>query len=213
MMKIAEDQLRKEGVPEKNLQAAAANLVGQADMESGLDPNKVHDNGTGFGIYGARLSRRQKMFNWLASNGYAKNSAEGQMRYMSHEAMSGAYPQTKASLMSGAYGADTTNRITREFESPAVVNARFGAVEQARRAETGAARPTSPDEQRKRDAEKVRRTLTPNPAAGDFSHDFASHNRYNEHPKKDSTHTKVTVNHAPGNDPHTSAAAMAGNGQ
>ena len=34
MMKYAMDQLRKEGVPEANLRAAAAHLVGQAYMES-----------------------------------------------------------------------------------------------------------------------------------------------------------------------------------
>jgi hypothetical protein len=52
-MEAAMDQLRKEGVPEDHLRAAAALLVGQADMESGLNPNATHDNGTGFGIYGA----------------------------------------------------------------------------------------------------------------------------------------------------------------
>ena len=131
MMNYAMDQLRKEGVPESNLRAAAANLVGQADMESGLRPGLSHDQGTGYGIYGARLGRRAAMFNWLAANGYAKDSAEGQMRYMAHEAMSGRYPRTRSALMSGAYGVGVTNSITSEFESPAVVNARHGAVMQA----------------------------------------------------------------------------------
>ena len=56
-MQAAMDQLRKEGVPEGNLKAAAAMLVGEAQMEFGLDPTKIHDQGTGYGIYGARLSR------------------------------------------------------------------------------------------------------------------------------------------------------------
>jgi hypothetical protein len=73
-MKAAMDQLRKEGVPEPNLKVAAAHLVGQAEMESGLRPGLVHDNGTGYGIYGARLGRRDRMLSWLAANGYAKDS-------------------------------------------------------------------------------------------------------------------------------------------
>ena len=131
MMGYAMDQLRREGVPEQHLRAAAANLVGQADMESGLDPNKVHDNGTGYGIYGARLDRRSKMLEWLGANGYAKNSAEGQMREMAHRAMSERYSLTKRALMTGAYGEGVTNAITKEFENPAIINRRHGAVSRA----------------------------------------------------------------------------------
>jgi hypothetical protein len=128
MMAYAEDQLRREGVPEKNLRAAAANLVGQAEMESSLNPNLVHDQGTGYGIYGARLGRRTAMLRWLAEHGYARNSAEGQMRYMAHDAMSGRYPRTRSALMAGGFGPATTNTITAEFEAPKIVNARHGAV-------------------------------------------------------------------------------------
>jgi hypothetical protein len=135
MMGYAMDQLRREGVPEANLRKAAANLVGQAHMESGLDPNKTHDDGTGYGIYGARdptpgKGRRTDMLRWLEKNGYARNSAEGQMRYMAHEAMT-KFPATRQALISGAFGAGVTNLITKEFESPAVVNYRHGAVAQA----------------------------------------------------------------------------------
>jgi hypothetical protein len=131
MMHWAMDQLRKEGVPESSLRAAAANLVGQADMESGLNPNKSHDQGTGYGIYGARLDRRTKMFAWLAQNNYAKNSAEGQMRYMAREAMSGAYPKTRSILMSGSLNAGSSHTITDEFERPKINNYRHGAVSSA----------------------------------------------------------------------------------
>jgi hypothetical protein len=135
MMSYAMDQLRKEGVPESSLHAAAANLVGQAYMESGLDPSKVHDGGTGYGIYGARLGRRAAMFQWLSAHGYARNSAEGQMRYMAHEAMSGRYGFTKHALQSGLFGDGITNRITKEFESPAVINRRHDAVMRAYRSD------------------------------------------------------------------------------
>ena len=77
-MKFAMDQLRKEGVPEKNLKNAAAVMVGEAIAESGLRPSTVHDHGTGYGIYGARLGRRDKMLSWLQENGFAKDSLEGQ---------------------------------------------------------------------------------------------------------------------------------------
>ncbi|GJD58355.1 phage tail tip lysozyme [Methylobacterium dankookense] len=142
MMGWAMDQLRREGVPEANLRQSAAHLVGQAFMESGLDPNKVHDQGTGLGIYGARDpkgwgeypgARRSNMVRWLEANGYARNSAEGQMRYMVREAMGGGYPRTKGILMGQGSGDARldTNAITKEFERPLVINDRYGAVANA----------------------------------------------------------------------------------
>ncbi|MEE8627252.1 phage tail tip lysozyme [Methylobacterium ajmalii] len=149
MMGYAMEQLRREGVPEGNLRQAAAHLVGQAYMESGLNPNTVHDHGTGYGIYGARdpggagRQRRTLMLNWLAANGYAKNSAEGQMRYMAVEAMSKHYPATRRVLMgqgSGNVSADAMT-ITRTFEAPRFANDRSGAVRSAM--EAGPEAPTS----------------------------------------------------------------------
>ncbi|WP_342108069.1 phage tail tip lysozyme [Methylobacterium sp. SI9] len=148
MMGYAMDQLRREGVPEDKLREAAAHLVGQATMESGLDPNKIHDGGTGYDIYGARDpkgwgnyrgARRSDMVRWLEANGYARNSAEGQMREMVHQAMSGKYPRTKAILMGRGTGdiEHDTNSITKEFESPAVINRRSGAVRNAMRVGPG----------------------------------------------------------------------------
>jgi murein DD-endopeptidase MepM/ murein hydrolase activator NlpD/transposase InsO family protein len=140
MMAYAMDQLRREGVPEGQLRESAAHLVGQAQMESGLDPNTSHDGGTGFGIYGARdpspgRGRRTDMFKWLEKNGYARNSAEGQMRYMAHEAVSGRFKQTRRVLMGQGSGdlERDTDTITREFESPAIINRRSGAVRNALR--------------------------------------------------------------------------------
>ena len=77
MMTAAMDQLRKEGVPEKNLRAAASHLTGQAVMESGITPGTTHDEGTGYGIYGARLGRRAGMLKWMASKGFAKDLSRG----------------------------------------------------------------------------------------------------------------------------------------
>lgn len=147
MMGWAMDQLRREGVPEGNLRAAAAHLVGQAKSESGLNPNAVHDQGTGFGIYGARDpkgwgdyrgARRSQMVRWLEKNGYARNSAEGQMRYMAREAMT-QFPVTRRILMGATperFESDT-NIVTQNFESPAFVNRRSPAVMQAYRTGPG----------------------------------------------------------------------------
>jgi hypothetical protein len=129
-MAAMEDQLRREGVPEANVKSAAALLVGQAQAESNLNPNASHDQGTGYGIYGARLGRRTAMLEWLKTNGYAPNSLEGQSKYMAHEAMTGkGYGVTRETLRRAT--PETIDRdsdvVTRNFESPAVANSRYRA--------------------------------------------------------------------------------------
>jgi hypothetical protein len=117
------DQLRHEGVKDENLEPAAAMLTGQALAESSLNPDTVHDQGTGYGIYGARNERKDRMLGWMADNGYAKNSLEGQMKYMAHEAMTGTgYGASRDALMNAKVenmreGSDV---LTRNFERPAV---------------------------------------------------------------------------------------------
>lgn len=117
-------QLRAEGVPEANINAAASALIGQALAESNLNPNLSHDGGTGYGIYGARLGRRARMFAWLEKNGYAKNSLEGQAKYMAHEAMSGAYGPSRRALMGATSDnlASVNRTLTDNFEAPKVRN-------------------------------------------------------------------------------------------
>jgi TP901 family phage tail tape measure protein len=134
------DQLIKEGVPPANAEEASNLLAGQALAESGMNPRASHDSGTGYGIYGARLGRRDVMLSWMRSHGYPPDSLEGQARYMAHEAMSRNYPRTRAALMSAEPGSRVarTNVITREFEAPRVVNPRTGYVGRAA-AVTGAA--------------------------------------------------------------------------
>lgn len=127
------DQLRREGVPEQNVEAAASMLAGQAIAESNLRPELHHDGGTGYGIYGARLGRRSKMFEWLKQNGYSMNSLEGQSRYMAREAMNDpTYRASRNALMTAtpesmAHG---TRVLTNNFERPAVDNssARYAAA-------------------------------------------------------------------------------------
>lgn len=170
-------QLRKEGVPEGNLRAAAAHLAGQAIAESGLDPTKDHDNHSGHGIYGARLERRDRMFAWLKANGFAQDSLEGQAKFMAHEAMTGPdYAETRRILMgaNAANFATDSRAITGNFEGPKIINDRLGGVLQAYR--TGAAPSVDPDEaaaaaRRKVYADKARAgvVISPPTVFGDLS--------------------------------------------
>jgi hypothetical protein len=135
MMAYAMDQLRKEGVPEKNIKAAAAHLVGQAYMESSLNPRTEHDpvNGkaTGYGIYGARYKRKDDMLKWMNDNKYQKDDPEGQMRYMAHEAMTSKdYRKTRDILVNADEKSLEKHswNVTRDFERPAVINNRSKAV-------------------------------------------------------------------------------------
>ncbi len=120
-MRVAIDQLRKEGVAPAHLRSAAALLVGMGISESGLNPSAPHDGGTGYGIYGARLERRDAMFAWLAANGYAKNSLEGQMRFMAHEAMTNPRFARTRGILSGATPENvigSASGVTTNFEAP-----------------------------------------------------------------------------------------------
>lgn len=89
----------------------------------------------GWGNY--RGARRSDMVRWLEANGYARNSAEGQMREVAHSAMSGRYPRTRSILMGRGSGSleQDTDAITKEFEAPKFINRRSGAVRNALRGE------------------------------------------------------------------------------
>ena len=129
MMGHVIDQLRNEGVPEANLRPAAAHLTGQAEAESSFDPNATHDGGIGYGIYGAGNDRARAMLGWLRANNYAPNSLEGQSRFMAHEAMT-QYPRTAQILATATPDslAHTSRSVTADFERPALINDRSGAV-------------------------------------------------------------------------------------
>jgi hypothetical protein len=123
-LKAAEDQLRKEGVPEANIHAAAAALIGNAGQE-GLNPTAHHDvnkqtGAFGLGIYGASAVRKGPMLAWMRAQGYADNSLEGQARYMAHEAMSAQYGATRQALMGANEGNlnSVTETVMRNFERP-----------------------------------------------------------------------------------------------
>ena len=126
------DELRKKGVEEANIPYAVAALSGQVQVESGFNPDAKHDKDprtgeyTGYGIYGARdpkpgIGRKTGMLKWLEENGYDKNSAEGQGRYMVHEAFSGKYAGSANALRNANKDniKDVTSVLTTEFENPA----------------------------------------------------------------------------------------------
>jgi hypothetical protein len=135
-MEYAKDELRKQGVPEKNLNHAAALLAGQAQAESNINPNLSHDGGTGYGIYGARNERRAGMLSWMKENGYEPNSLEGQTRYMAREAMTGKdYGPSRNALMNASPETmgSGTQTLTQNFERPLRDNssARLGHAQAA----------------------------------------------------------------------------------
>lgn len=66
----------------KNLSQRGAIFFAQSIMdESGGNPNTVHDQGTGFGLWGARLDRRERMIAYAKSQGVPPNDPVAQMEY------------------------------------------------------------------------------------------------------------------------------------
>jgi hypothetical protein len=135
-VRVAEDELKRQGIAPEHLHAAAAIMVGNASAESELIPSTVHDAGTGYGIYGARLHRRTKMLAWLARNGYDRNSLVGQTRYMAIEAKKrgGAGWARLAGATPGNMGLSGRDSFTHYFEGPAVDNNRSSQIASAYRA-------------------------------------------------------------------------------
>jgi hypothetical protein len=144
-MSVAMDELRKQGVPEANLRAAAAIMVGNASAESELIPQTRHEaGGTGYGIYGADPTRQRQMFKWMAENGYNKDSLAGQTRYMAIESRKRGGAPWRA-LMGATLGnlASGNWTYTAGFEVPAVVNNRMAQTAAAYRAGAGGTPPPS----------------------------------------------------------------------
>ena len=105
--------------------AHAVGIVTNADFESGFDPTAIHDSNTGYGMFGHRLDRRDKMF---ANAGNQNPSWTQQLDYAMTE------PEMQE-FLSRDYGDDyarATADFTRIFEKPKNTEAR--AVERARKA-------------------------------------------------------------------------------
>jgi len=63
----------------------AAGIVGNLVHESGLNPNAVHDQGTGLGIAGHRLERLDAMKAFAASKGKPVNDFQTQLEFINQE--------------------------------------------------------------------------------------------------------------------------------
>jgi Phage tail lysozyme len=146
------DQLIRDGLSPDKAEEASNLLAGQALSESELKPTLTHDkdkqgNPTGYGIYGARLGRRDKMLAWMQKNGYAKDSLEGQSRYMAHEAMTDPeYKKSRQALENATpeNRAQNTKTLIDNFERPAdrgqgQINRRIGRTNQAAGVSSGKA--------------------------------------------------------------------------
>jgi hypothetical protein len=70
--------------------AGAAAIVGNGIQESGLDPTKIHDNGTGLGAFGWRdpspgKGRKTDLTTFAAARGRAATDFMVQLEYLDHE--------------------------------------------------------------------------------------------------------------------------------
>jgi hypothetical protein len=63
----------------------AAGIVGNLIQESGLNPNTVHDSGTGLGIAGHRLERLDALKAYAASKGKPANDFQTQLEFIDQE--------------------------------------------------------------------------------------------------------------------------------
>jgi len=136
-MKVAEDELRKQGMPEDKIRGAAAIIVGNASAESELIPQTRHEaGGTGYGIYGADPARQRQMFKWQAEHGYDRDSLVGQVRQMvvaskTHKTRRGDSWQALQNPNIGYRGPGSYEDI---FESPQRNNNRAAQIREAYRA-------------------------------------------------------------------------------
>lgn len=63
----------------------AAGIVGNLVQESGLNPNTIHDNGTGLGVAGHRLERLDALKKFAAERGKAPNDFQIQLEFIDQE--------------------------------------------------------------------------------------------------------------------------------
>ncbi|MCK1585492.1 hypothetical protein IVB03_39550 [Bradyrhizobium sp. 168] len=92
--------------------AQAQGIVGNLIHESGLNPNAVHDKGTGLGIAGHRLERLDALKAYAASKGTTANDFQTQLEFIDQELKS---------TESGA-GAKLRNAATPEQAAAAFIN-------------------------------------------------------------------------------------------
>lgn len=101
---------------------AAAGIVGNLVQESGLDPTKVHDNGTGLGIAGWRdppgsaNGRRTQLRQFAAARGTADTDFETQIAFLDHELRNSE--KGVGDRLQGAQTATDAATVFIDFERP-----------------------------------------------------------------------------------------------
>lgn len=90
----------------------ASGIVGNLIQESGLNPNTVHDNGTGLGIAGHRLERLDAMKAFAASRGKPVNDFQTQLEFIDQELRT-----TEGATGAALKGARTAQEAARAFIS------------------------------------------------------------------------------------------------
>lgn len=96
--------------------AQSAGIVGNLLHESGLDPTISHDQGTGIGIAGWRLDRRQALRDFAAARGTSETDFKTQLAFVDHE-LKTSEPTARAALMQAQTPQDAAVAFIR-FERP-----------------------------------------------------------------------------------------------
>lgn len=94
----------------------AAGIVGNLLHESGLDPTVSHDQGTGIGIAGWRLERRQALREFAAARGTSETDFKTQLAFVDHE-LKTSEPGARTALMQAQTPQDAAVAFIR-FERP-----------------------------------------------------------------------------------------------
>jgi hypothetical protein len=94
----------------------AAGIVGNLLHESGLDPTISHDQGTGIGIAGWRLERRQALREFAAARGTSETDFKTQLAFVDHE-LKTSEPGARTALMQAQTPQDAAVAFIR-FERP-----------------------------------------------------------------------------------------------
>jgi hypothetical protein len=89
--RVSRDYARSFALSAKLSERGAIWLATNMMDESGGDPNTVHDNGTGFGLFGHRLERRDALVNYAKQRGLPPNDAQTQLEFAVWE-MKNKYP-------------------------------------------------------------------------------------------------------------------------
>lgn len=136
-MKQAMDYMMQKGWSKK----AAAGIVGNLTVESGMDPNAIGDDGKAFGL-AQWNSRGPEMKKFLADQGKAWNDFFGQLDFVDHELRN--KERTSGSQVEMAKDvASAADIIMRKYERPAdwamrdSAGKRAGAAQQAYNMSTG----------------------------------------------------------------------------